>query len=108
MSNPISIAGAECVMAPTAMRSNAGQGDGADGFDRDAARGFQLRLLINAVAHLDGGLHAGAVHVVEQDYVDPVDLQHFLELLEGIDFHFHQPLRILAAAARDDAGEKAR
>ena len=57
---------------------DAGQGDRADGFERDAAGGFEGdRLFAGLVAEFDGDLHAGAVHVVQQDDVDAIDLQHF-------------------------------
>ena len=79
---------------------DAGGGDRADGFQRHAARRFQLDLALaaGAVAQLDGRLHVRAVHVVEQDDVDAVDLQHLAELLEVVDLDLDQPARVFRAA----------
>ena len=48
---------------------DAGEGDWPEGFQRDAAGGFQdaLFLFAGAVAKFDGGQHLRAIHVVQQD-----------------------------------------
>ena len=58
--------GAECVSAPTEMKSTPVSAMRADGVERDAARGLELRA---AGDELDGLAHLGRGHVVEQDDV---------------------------------------
>src|SRR4051794_10524843 len=98
---------------------HAGHRDRADRVKRDATGRFELELpaLVrgltragrkSAVAHLDSLLHLRAVHVVEQDGVDPFDFQDLAELLERIDFDLDEALRVFRATPADDAREKDR
>src|SRR3954452_7455588 len=87
---------------------DAGLGDRAHRLNGDAARRLELDLplLARRVAELDGLAHARAIHIVEQDHVDAVDLQDFAKLFQVIDLDLDQPLWVLAAALRDHTSEK--
>ena len=45
------------------------------------------------VAHLHGLDHGRTIHVIQQDDVNSIHLEHFAELVDYIDFDFDQPPR---------------
>jgi len=64
-----------------------------------------LAAFAGLVAEGDGLLHAGAIHVVEQDDVDAVDLEHFAELVKRVDLDLDEARDFLGTAAGDDRRE---
>ena len=99
----MSTARAECVSAPTEMKSTPVSRDGADVGQIHAAAGFGLRAafaFLNRQPQLDG------VHVVEQDDVRS-RLHRLLDLVQRVGFDFNLELADNLARARCTAAAMA-
>src|SRR5687767_10859567 len=81
---------------------NAGSRNSPDSFERNAAACLELYL---ALSGRDRFAHFRRLHVVEENDVDPFDLEERADLLEAFRLHFDPDSRTLLAEALDGAHE---